>query len=66
MDLHAVQRYFKARPVTYFRKEKVERELASLQELGIIIPVQHPKLTADLIPYHKHQTELSVLDFCSL
>lgn len=34
-------RYFKARPVPYCLKEKVEMELSRLQELHIIAPVQH-------------------------
>ena len=46
-------RYFKARPVPYRLKEKVEMELSRLQELHVIAPVQHADWATPVVPILK-------------
>ena len=53
VDPQATPKYFRARPVPYRLKEKVEIELDRLQNLGIISPVQHTELATPIVPIMK-------------
>ena len=46
-------RFFKPRPVPYILKDKIEQELARLQEQGIITPVQFSEWAAPIVPVIK-------------
>lgn len=51
VDPLAKPKYFKARPVPYALKEKIERELERLEEEGTIEPVQFAKWAAPIVLY---------------
>ena len=53
VDPQATPKYFRARPVPYRLKEKVEIELDRLQNLGIISPVQHAEWATPIVPIMK-------------
>ena len=53
VDLQATPKYFRARPVPYRLKEKVEIELDRLKNLGIISPVQHAEWATPIVPIMK-------------
>ncbi|KAK3089020.1 hypothetical protein FSP39_000173 [Pinctada imbricata] len=48
-------RYFKARPVPYALKGKIESELVRLEECGIIQPVQFSEWAAPIVPVVKDE-----------
>ena len=53
VDPQVQPQFFKACSVRFALKAKVERELARLESLGIIIPVQHSKWAAPVVPVMK-------------
>jgi len=53
VDLEAKPRYFKARPLPYALKEKVEAELVRLEKEGIIEPVSFSEWAAPIVPILK-------------
>ena len=54
----ATPKFFRARPVPYRLKDKVEKELNCLQMLGIISPVQHADWAAPIVPILKRDGNL--------
>ena len=56
----AIPRYFKARPVPFALKAKVETELDRLQEQGIISPVQFSNWAAPIVPVRKRDGSIQV------
>ena len=53
VDPQATPKFFRARPVPYRLKEKVETKLDRLQKLGIISPVQHAEWATPIVPIMK-------------
>ena len=53
VNTEAAPKFFRARPVPYRLKNKIEVELRRLQDLGIITPVQHSEWTAPIVPIMK-------------
>ena len=53
VDPQATPKFFRARPVPYRLKEKVEIELDRLQKLGITSPVQHAEWATPIVPIMK-------------
>ena len=49
----AQPKFYKPRPVPFSLREKVEKELANLQELGVISPVQSSPWAAPVVPVLK-------------
>lgn len=60
VDPEAKPRYFKARPLPYALKEKVETELTRLQNEGIIEPVSFSKRAAPIVPIVKPDTSIRI------
>ena len=50
VDVDATPRFFKPRLVSYYHKEKVEQELARLQDNGMIPPICFSDWAAPIIP----------------
>ena len=50
--------FFRARPVPYRLKDKIEKELNRLQKLGIISPVPHADWAAPIVPILKRDGSL--------
>ena len=46
----ATPKFFRARPVPFRLKDKIDKELNRLQKLGIISPVQHADWAASIVP----------------
>ena len=59
VDKHAAPRFFKPRPVPFALREKVEMELARLERVGIIQPVQFSEWGA-LVPVLKKDGSIRV------
>ena len=53
VDVDATPRFFKRRLVSYFHKEKVEQELARLQDDGTIPPICFSDWAAPIVPVVK-------------
>ena len=53
VNTEAAPKFFRARPVPYRLKDKIEVELRRLQDLGIITPVQHSEWAAPIVPIMK-------------
>lgn len=53
VDPQAKPKFFKARPVPYALKEKIDRELDRLQDEGTIEPVQFSQWAAPIVPVLK-------------
>ncbi|KAK3087172.1 hypothetical protein FSP39_002564 [Pinctada imbricata] len=53
-------RYFKARPVPYALKGKIESELVRLEECGIIQPVQFSEWAAPIVPVVKDDGSIRI------
>ena len=53
VNTEAAPKFFRARPVPYQLKDKIEVELRRLQDLGIITPVQHSEWAAPIVPIMK-------------
>ena len=53
INTEAAPKFFRARPVPYRLKDKIEVELRRLQDLGIITPVQHSEWAAPIVPIMK-------------
>ena len=53
VNTEATPKFFRARPVPYRLKDKIEVELKRLQDLGIITPVQHSEWAAPIVPIMK-------------
>ena len=49
----AKPKFLKPRTVPYLLREKVEKELSRLEQLGIISPVQHSQWAAPIVPVPK-------------
>lgn len=60
VDPEAKPRYFKARPLPYALKEKVETELTRLQNEGIIEPVSFSEWAAPIVPIVKPDTSIRI------
>ena len=56
----AIPRFFKARPIPYALKEKVENELDRLQHEGIIEPVQFSEWAAPIVPVCKANGQIRI------
>ena len=53
VNTKAAPKFFRARPIPYRLKDKIEVELRRLQELGIITPVQHSEWASAYCSYYK-------------
>jgi hypothetical protein len=53
-------KYYKARPVPYALREKVEKELERLQEEGTIEPVQFADWAAPIVPIVKDDKSIRI------
>ena len=53
VNTKAAPKFFRARPVPYRLKDKIEVEFRRLQELGVITPVQHSEWAAPIVPIMK-------------
>ena len=53
MEPQVKPKFFKARPLPFSLKDKVEEELQRLESLGIITPVKHSKWAAPVVPVLK-------------
>lgn len=56
----AIPRFFKARPIPYALKEKVEHEIDRLQQEGIIEPVQFSEWAAPIVPVPKSNGQIRI------
>ena len=56
----ATPRFFKARPVPYAIKEKIERELERLVKEGIFKPVNHSKWATPIVPVIKKDGDIRI------
>ncbi|CAB4020384.1 Hypothetical predicted protein [Paramuricea clavata] len=56
----ASPKYYKARPVPYALREKVEKELERLQEVGTIEPVQFADWAAPIVPIVKDDKSIRI------
>ena len=54
VDVDATPRFFKPRLVSYCLKEKIEQELARLQDDGMISPVRFSDWAAPIVPVVKN------------
>ena len=54
VDSTAQPKFFKARPVPYALREKVEKELGHLVKEGVIQPVTHSDWATPVVPVVKH------------
>ena len=63
---HSQPRFFKARPIPYAMKEKVESELHRLQAAGVISPVQFSDWAAPVVPVVKSDGSLRICGDCSV
>ena len=61
VDVDATPRFFKPRSVSYYLKEKVEQELARLQDEGMISPVHFSDWAAPIVPVVKKRWDYSHL-----
>lgn len=57
---HSQPRFFKARPIPYAMKEKVEKELLRLQEANVISPVEFSDWAAPIVPVVKSDGSLRI------
>lgn len=53
VDPNTAPKFYKARPVPYALKDKIDQELDRLQELGIIQPTQYNDWAAPIVPIIK-------------
>ena len=53
VDSSARPRFLKARPISYFLREKVDRELQRLQQEGILTPVKFSEWATPIVPVPK-------------
>ena len=53
VNTDAAPKFFRARPVPYQLKDKIEVKFRRLQDLGIITPVQHSEWAAPIVPIMK-------------
>ena len=53
-----VKPFFKARPLPFSLKDKVEEELQRLKSLGIITPVKHSQWAAPVVPVLKQNSTI--------
>ncbi len=60
VDKDATPCYFKARPVPYALKEKLEKELDRLQANGVIVPVEFSEWAAPIVPVMKADSSLRI------
>ena len=60
VDVDATPRFFKPRSVSYYLKEKVEQELARLQDDGMISPVRFSDWAAPIIPVVKNDGTIRI------
>ena len=60
MDKEASPRFFKARPLPYALKEKVEFELERLVKEGVIEPVQFSEWAAPIVPIVKVDNSIRI------
>ena len=60
VDSSKPPQFFKARPVPYSRKNKVEAELNRLQESGVISPVQFLEWAAPIVPVVKRDGNIRI------
>ncbi|XP_062401725.1 LOW QUALITY PROTEIN: uncharacterized protein K02A2.6-like [Sardina pilchardus] len=60
VDPEAKPRYFKARPLPYALKEKVETELTRLQKEGILEPVSFAEWAAPIVPIVKPDKSIRI------
>ena len=58
VNTEAAPKFFRARPVPYRLKNKIEVELRRLQDLGIITPVQHSEWAAPIVPIMKRDSSM--------
>ena len=56
----ASPKYYKARPVPYALREKIEKELERLQEEGTIEPVQFADWAAPIVPIVKDDKSIRI------
>ena len=59
---HAQPKFYKARPVLYYLKAKIEQELLRQEKLGIIIPVKCSDWAAPIVPVLKANENLCLCD----
>ena len=59
-DVDATPRFFKPRSVSYYLKEKVEQELARLQDDGMISPVRFSDWAAPIVPVVKNDGTIRI------
>jgi len=57
---NATPKFFKARPVPFLLKEKVEEELNNLQSQGIISPVKFSRWAAPIVPVVKKNGKVRI------
>lgn len=62
----ATHRFFKARPVPYSMREKVEKELHRLQSAGIITRVEFADWAAPIVPVVKFDGTIRVCGDCKM
>ena len=60
VDVDATPRFFKPRSVSYYLKEKVEQELARLQDDGMISPVRFSDWAAPIVPVVKNNGTIRI------
>ena len=53
VDKDATSQFYRARPLPYTLREKVEKELERLQELNVLEPVQFSDWAAPIVPVPK-------------
>ena len=60
VDQSATPRFFKARPLPYTLKSKVEKELERLEQQGVIEPVQFADWAAPIVPVVKSDGSIRI------
>ena len=62
VDPTSTPRFYKARPLPYTLKSKVEKELERLEQQGVIEPIQFPDWAAPIVPVIKSDRSVPICE----